>query len=70
MSLLTGFLLLAALFPLESIQVEGLKRLKPGAVVAMGTVWARRASPNALAQTIPTKTTAKCERTAVKFSCK
>lgn len=34
MSLFTGFLLLAALFPLESIQVEGLKRLKPAAVVA------------------------------------
>jgi len=34
MSILTGFLLLAALFPIESIQVEGLKRLKPAQVIA------------------------------------
>lgn len=34
MSFLTGFLLLAALFPIDSIQVEGLKRLKPAQVVA------------------------------------
>src|SRR5687767_3071999 len=34
MTFLTGFLLLAALFPLESIQVEGLKRLKPAQVTA------------------------------------
>jgi len=34
MTLLTGFLLLAALFPIESIQVEGLKRLKPAQVIA------------------------------------
>ena len=34
MSVLTGFLLLAALFPLESIQVEGLKRLKSAPVIA------------------------------------
>ncbi|MBI2687091.1 MAG: hypothetical protein HYX27_12310 [Acidobacteria bacterium] len=34
MSILTGFLLLAAMFPIESIQVEGLKRLKPAQVIA------------------------------------
>ena len=34
MTFLTGFFLLAALFPLESIQVEGLKRLKPAQVIA------------------------------------
>lgn len=34
MDVLTGFLLLAAAFPLDSIQVEGLKRLRPEQVVA------------------------------------
>jgi len=34
MSFLPGFFLLAALFPLESIQVEGLKRLKPAQIIA------------------------------------
>jgi outer membrane protein assembly factor BamA len=34
MDFLTGFLLLAAAFPLDSIQVEGLKRLKPQQVIA------------------------------------
>ncbi|HEU0122316.1 MAG TPA: POTRA domain-containing protein [Bryobacteraceae bacterium] len=33
MSFLTGFFLLAALFPIDSIQVEGLKRLKPEQVI-------------------------------------
>ncbi len=33
MSFLTGFFLLAALFPIDSIQVEGLKRLKPAQVI-------------------------------------
>ncbi len=31
---MTGFLLLAALFPIESIQVEGLQRLNPAPVIA------------------------------------
>ncbi len=35
MTFLTGFFLLAALFPIESIQVEGLKRLKPAQVIAV-----------------------------------
>ncbi|MFN0101558.1 MAG: POTRA domain-containing protein [Bryobacteraceae bacterium] len=34
MSILTGFFLAAALFPIESIQVEGLKRLKLAQVIA------------------------------------
>jgi outer membrane protein assembly factor BamA len=34
MPVLTGFLLLAALFPIESIHIEGLKRLKPAQVIA------------------------------------
>jgi outer membrane protein insertion porin family len=33
MSFFAGFLLLAALFPIESIHVEGLKRLKPAQVI-------------------------------------
>jgi outer membrane protein insertion porin family len=34
MTFLAGFFLLAAQFPIESIQVEGLKRLKPAQVIA------------------------------------